>query len=82
MAENSVESYRRDVLDFLGWNELRIGQYRAEHVSRYLAELLEAGLVYASAARKRVALKQIFGFQEDNGEQVEVDFDQVPKIKP
>lgn len=82
MAENSVESYRRDVLDFLGWKELRIGQYRHEHVSRYLAELMEAGLVAASVARKRVALKQFFGFLADNGEQVEVDFDQVPKIKP
>lgn len=82
MAENSVESYRRDVLDFLGWKELRIGQYRQEHVSRYLSELMEAGLVDASVARKRVALKQFFGFLADNGEQVEVDFDQVPKIKP
>ncbi len=81
MAENSVESYRGDISDFLGWKALPIPQYTAAHLSAYLAELMDAGLVNTSRARKRVALKQFFGFLADNDISVNVDFDQVPKIK-
>ncbi len=81
MAENSIESYRRDVFDYLGWNALPLEKHEAEQVSTYLAELLDAGLVNTSIARKRVALKQFFGFLADNGTSVSVDFDQVPKIR-
>ncbi|MCB5247466.1 MAG: tyrosine recombinase [Candidatus Cloacimonetes bacterium] len=81
MAANSVESYRRDIIDFLGWKTLPIKQYQARHVGRYLAELLDAGLVNTSVARKRVALKQFFGFLADNDPSLNLDFDQVPKIK-
>lgn len=81
LAENSVESYRRDIRDFLGWNPLPLEQYTAKHLSEYLAELMEAGLMNSSVARKRVALKQFFGFLADNGENVTVDFDHVPKVK-
>jgi len=81
MAENSVESYRRDIFDYLGWNGRPIEEHQAEQVSKYLVELMEAGLVNTSIARKRIALKQFFGFLADSGKDVNVDFDQVPKIK-
>lgn len=81
MAENSVESYRRDVLDYLGWNGLPIEKHQAEQVGKYLAELVGAGWVNTSVARKRVALKQFFGFLADNGKDLKVDFDQIPKIR-
>ncbi|HPB43336.1 MAG TPA: tyrosine recombinase [Candidatus Syntrophosphaera sp.] len=81
MAENSVESYRRDIFDYLGWNGRPIEEHQAEQVSKYLVELMEAGLVNTSIARKRIALNQFFGFLVDSGKDVNVDFDQVPKIK-
>ena len=82
LAENSVESYWRDIRDFLDWESLEPDQYRAEHVSKYLFELTETGLNSSSLARKRVALKQFFGWIQENEERVDVDFEQVPKIKP
>jgi len=81
MAENSVESYRRDIRDFLLWRPLPVDAYAAADLTAYLSELAEIGLVNTSLARKRVALKQFFRFLEENGEPVQVDFDQVPKIK-
>ena len=81
MAENSVESYRRDVRDFLEYNPQHLYEYTAQDITGYLTDLLEAGLVNTSVARKRVALKQFFTFLEDNGENIQVDFAQVPKIK-
>lgn len=61
MAENSVESYRRDIFDYLGWNGRPIEEHQAEQVSKYLVELMEAGLVNTSIARKRIALNQFLG---------------------
>ncbi len=82
MAANSVESYKRDIRDFLFWKEREIGDYDHNDLTEYLAVLAELGLVNTSLARKRVALKQFFGFLEDNDQAVNVDFDKVPKIKP
>ncbi|MCB5245989.1 MAG: site-specific tyrosine recombinase/integron integrase [Candidatus Cloacimonadaceae bacterium] len=81
MAENSVDSYRRDVIDFLESYPHPISEYTAQDVTNYLTDLKNIGLVNTSIARKRVALKQFFNFLEDNEENIQVDFDQVPKIK-
>ena len=81
MAENSVSSYQRDIRDFLLWKTQPIADYTAQDLTAYLAELAEVGLVNASLARKRVAVKQFFCWLEDNEEPVGLDFDQVPKIR-
>lgn len=81
MAANSVESYRRDISDFLSWRPKGIESYSHLDITAYMAELLGVGLLNTSVARKRVALKQFFGFLGENGIQVGVDFDKVPKIK-
>jgi integrase/recombinase XerD len=81
MAENSVESYRRDVQDFLFWKPQSIGAYTPADITAYLTDLMDIGLVNTSIARKRVALKQFFGFLADNDVDDRVDFDLVPKIK-
>ncbi len=81
MAENSVNSYQRDIRDFLQWKIQPIADYNAQDLTAYLAELADVGLVNASLARKRVAVKQFFSWLEDNQEPVGLDFDQVPKIK-
>jgi len=81
LAANSVESYKRDILDFLFWKTSDIASYSAQDLTAYLAELVSIGLVNTSIARKRVALKQFFSFLADNDIAANVDFDQVPKIK-
>lgn len=80
LAANSVESYGRDIREFLFWRPQTLAAYQAGDLTAYLAELNEIGLAHASLARKRVALKQFFGWLGDNGVPVQVDFDQVPRI--
>jgi integrase/recombinase XerD len=81
MAVNSVESYERDIRDFLLWKPQDISAYTAKELTEYLALLSDIGLVNTSLARKRVAIKQFFTFLADNDTLVALDFDQVPKLK-
>jgi integrase/recombinase XerD len=81
MAENSVESYRGDIQDFLQYNTKAIADYTPEDITEYLATLSGLGLANTSLARKRVALKQFFGFLQDNEVIPGLDFEKVPKIK-
>lgn len=81
MAENSVESYRGDIRDFLLYNTRAIVDYTPEDITEYLATLAGLGLANTSLARKRVALKQFFGFLQDNEVIPCLDFDKVPRIK-
>ena len=82
LAENSVESYRRDVRDFLFWESLDPAKYRAEHINKYLIEISETGLTNNSVARKRVALKQFFTWMGEYSGPINVDFEKVIKIEP
>jgi len=81
MAENSVESYRRDMEDFLRYNPKSITSFTASDVVSYFVTLQSIGLVNTSLARKRVAIKQFFLYLAKQEIDVKVDFEQVPKIK-
>jgi integrase/recombinase XerD len=82
MAQNSIESYGRDLRDFLTSDPKDISAYTHQDLVKYFSELSELGLISTSLARKRVALKQFFTFLADNDVPVKVDFDKVPKIRP
>jgi integrase/recombinase XerD len=81
MAQNSVDSYRRDLEDFLRYKPKSLATFRADDIVSYFVTLQSIGLVNASLARKRVALKQFFLYLSKQEFDVKVDFDQVPKIK-
>ena len=81
MAKNSIDSYRRDIGDFLLFCPKEIGSYKTDDITRYLLSLQEIGLLNSSVARKRVALGQFFGFLKDNDIPTDVDMDLVPRIK-
>ncbi len=81
MAENSVESYRRDLEDFLRYSPKVLTSYTASDIVSYFVTLQSIGLVNTSLARKRVAIKQFFLYLERQEMDVQVDFEQVPKIK-
>ncbi len=81
MAENSVHSYGTDLNDFLCYEPRQLEQYTASDIVSYFVTLQSLGLVNASLARKRVALKQFFTYLARQEIPVRVDFDQVPKIK-
>jgi integrase/recombinase XerD len=81
MAKNSIDSYKHDIKDFLMFIEKDISAYRADDLSKYLLTLQELGLVNTSIARKRVSIGQFFGYLKDNEVDVNVDLDQVPRLK-
>lgn len=81
MAENSVESYRRDMEDFLRYNPKPVTGFTASDIVSYFVTLQSIGLVNTSIARKRVAIKQFFLYLSRQEIDIKVDFDQVPKIK-
>ena len=74
-------SYRSDLEDFLRFNPKALNIYTAADLVDYLVSLQSIGLVNTSLARKRVALKQFFGYLEKQDIAINVDFDQVPRIK-
>jgi len=82
MAKNSVESYRRDVADFLGFAPKEIANYDDTDIVDYLDTLMQIGLENTTLARRRVALKQFFTYLSGQDIQTNIDFDLVPIIKP
>jgi integrase/recombinase XerD len=81
MAQNSVESYRSDLEDFLRYKPKSVFNYTAGDIVSYFVTLQSIGLVNTSLARKRVAIKQFFIYLDKQEIPVKVDFDLVPKIK-
>jgi integrase/recombinase XerD len=83
LSENSIESYKRDLLDFLLYDDNRVSlsDYTSDDILNYLVSLQEIGLQNTSIARKRSALKSFFIFMHEEGEKIDVDFDAIPSIK-
>jgi integrase/recombinase XerD len=81
LADNSVESYLRDIRDFLLYCPLEIDQYSDREISSYLLTLRELQLEQSSLARKRVALKQFFRYLDKEEVRSAIDFDKVPTIR-
>lgn len=76
-----MQSYRRDLEDFLRYAPKELESYTARDIVSYFVTLQSLGLVNTSLARKRVAIKQFFFYLARQDVDVKVDFDQVPKIK-
>ncbi len=81
MAQNSIDSYKSDILSFLSDTPKDISAYYTDDLTRHLLQLQELGLVNTSIARKRVALGQFFGYLKDNDISIKIDLEQVPRIK-
>jgi len=81
MAANSIDSYRRDIRDFLQYQPKEIAIYTTADLMDYLILLQEIGLENSSIARKRVALGQFFNYLRDNDLEIKIDLDQIPRIK-
>jgi integrase/recombinase XerD len=66
-AKNTLDAYRRDLEDFLGWLDRQGAELtaaRSAHITHYLNEASEAGLAASSRARRLSALRQLFKFLE------------------
>lgn len=66
-AKNTLDAYRRDLEDFLGWIERRgsgLLEAQSTDLTRYLNEASAAGLAASSRARRLSALRQLYKFLE------------------
>ena len=68
-ARNTLESYRRDLIDAAGWLASRGGLEAAstEQLRRYLEAMERAGLAPRTAARRLSTLRQFFRFLYADG---------------
>jgi integrase/recombinase XerD len=69
-AANTLEAYRRDLEDFLGFimgRERTIGQVGVADINAYLKAAGEAGLAATSRARRLSAIRQFFKFLAAEG---------------
>jgi integrase/recombinase XerD len=69
-AANTLEAYRRDLEDFIGFimgRERTIGEVGAADVNAYLKAAGEAGLAATSRARRLSAIRQFFKFLAAEG---------------
>ncbi len=74
-ARNTLEAYRRDLDDLIGWatrRGLRLIDIKPGQISDYMAECSAAGLAAASRARRLSAIRQLFKFLTAEGH-VQID---------
>jgi len=65
VAQNTIESYRRDLLDFtafLGRRRQSLESAGTDHIRRYLKTLSEAGMAASTSARRLSALRRFYQF--------------------
>lgn len=67
-AQNTLDSYRRDLVHFDGYLNCDLSKATTEDIRQYLAELEAGGLSRATAARRLSALRQFFRFLNAEGE--------------
>jgi integrase/recombinase XerD len=67
-ADNTIESYRRDLEDFAGFLKGRrraVEDAATSHIRAYLKAMSELGLAPSTAARRLTTLRQFFKFLND-----------------
>ena len=81
LSNNSVESYIRDVNDFLLFILKESEEIISQDVINYFINLQEIGILSSSIARKRSSIKAFFKFLKEEEIEIYLNFDEVPTIK-
>lgn len=81
LAQSSLDSYSSDLRDFLGYLQKEVEKIDHNDLLDYFISLQQTGLVNASLARRRVAIKQFYTYLEEMGIPTKLDFEKVPSIK-
>jgi len=79
-SQNTVSSYTSDIRHFLGSVDKNYLDITTKDVVTYLSDLNDIGLAPSSCSRKRSALFSFYGYLENSGEPVKVEFEKVPPI--
>jgi integrase/recombinase XerD len=81
LSENTLESYKRDLIDFLSFHEKKCETITAKEIIDYLVNLQSLGLLTSSIARKRSAIKAFFVFLSEEEIPIATKTTDIPKIK-
>ncbi len=81
LSKNSVESYFRDVRDFLLFIQKNSEEVGKNDIINYFVELQRIGLANSSIARKRSSLKVFFKFLQEDDIEISFNFNDVPTVK-
>jgi len=81
LSKNSVQSYLKDLNDFLHASGKRSEEIIAQDIINYFVELQELGLTSSSIARKKSSIKAYFKFLKEEAVDVSLKFDQIPIVK-
>ena len=80
LANNSVMSYKSDLVDFINYYEEDITAINNDNVLSYLLDLQDVGLVNSSIARKTSAIKNFFLYLIEDNIPLNVNIEEIPTI--
>ena len=81
LSPNSVESYYRDLRDFLLFVQKKTETIQTGDVINYFVNLQGIGISNSSIARKRSSIKSFFKFLKEEEIEISINLDDIPKIK-
>lgn len=80
LSENSVASYKSDLIDFINYYEDDITRIDNDKVLNYLVDLQDIGLVNSSIARKTSAIKNFFLYLIEDNIPININIEEIPSI--
>ncbi len=80
LSENSVKSYKSDLIDFINFYEEEITTISNDKVINYLLDLQNVGLVNSSIARKTSAIKNFFLYLIEDNIPISLNIEEIPSI--
>ncbi len=81
LADNTIESYLTDVIQFFEETGKDISHTDSADIINFFVSLQEIGISFKTIARKRSSLKVFFGFLTEEGIENSVNFDDIPGVK-
>ncbi len=80
LSENSVKSYKSDLIDFISFYDEEITTISNDKVINYLLDLQNVGLVNSSIARKTSAIKNFFLYLIEDNIPISLNIEEIPSI--
>lgn len=80
LSDNSVVSYKSDLIDFINYYDDEITAISNDKVINYLLSLQDIGLVNSSIARKTSAIKNFFLYLIEDNIPINVNIEEIPSI--
>jgi len=81
LTKNTITSYFSDLMDLFHYVEKEIDQLLSKDIISYFVNLQELGISSATIARKRSSIVTFYRFIKEEGVEVKLNLDSIPRIK-